>query len=151
MYLYYARVNKYKAEFLAGMSHEIRTPPNAVIGTAELLMQSEMTAEQRSRATVIESNGELLLKIVDDILDFSKLDAGKMRLEECSVSLADLLTAVVSSFAPSARSKGLALVADIDSYIPAAVQGDPTRLQQILYNLVGNAIKSLRKAKSYCA
>ena len=69
------------------MSHEIRTPLNAVIGTAELLMQSAMTAEQRNRATVIESNGELLLKIVDDILDFSKLDAGKMRLEECSVSL----------------------------------------------------------------
>jgi two-component system, sensor histidine kinase and response regulator len=137
----------YKAEFLAKMSHEIRTPLNAIIGTAELQMLSEMTAEQRHRAQIIESNGELLLRIVDDILDFSKLSAGKLALEDREFNLSDLISGVAASFDLIARSKGLALVADLDPLVPAVLRGDSVRLKQILYNLVSNAIKFTAKGK----
>jgi two-component system sensor histidine kinase/response regulator len=130
-----------KADFLAKMSHEIRTPLNAIIGTAELQMLSEMTPEQRRRMRVIESSGELLLTIVDDILDFSKLSAGKLAIEKLDFNLASLVERVIDTFRALVRPKQLELALFLDPRIPAGLRGDPNRLRQILNNLLSNAIK----------
>src|ERR1700683_5156400 len=107
-----------RADFLAKMSHEIRTPLNAIIGTAECQILSEMTPEQRRRMGIIESSGELLLTIVDNILDFSKLSAGKLVLEKLDFNFVDLMEGVVDSFAAIVRSKQLALGLYLDPAIP---------------------------------
>ena len=107
-----------KADFLATMSHEIRTPLNAIIGTAELQMLSEMTPEQRRRMGVIESSGELLLTIVDDILDFSKLSAGKLVIDKIDFNLAELVEGVIDTFGALVRSKKLKLALFLDPGIP---------------------------------
>jgi PAS domain S-box-containing protein len=130
-----------KADFLAKMSHEIRTPLSAIIGTAELQMLSEMTPEQRRRMGIIESSGELLLTIVDDILDFSKLSAGKMVLEKLDFNFIDLIDGVVDSFGAIVRAKEIELTFYLDPEIPNRLRGDPNRLRQILNNLLSNAIK----------
>ena len=130
-----------RADFLAKMSHEIRTPLNAIIGTAELQMLSEMTPEQRRRMGIIESSGELLLTIVDDILDFSKLSAGKLVLEKLDFNFVDLMEGVVDSFAAIVRSKELEFGFYLDPEIPTGLRGDPNHLRQILNNLLSNAIK----------
>jgi PAS domain S-box-containing protein len=130
-----------KADFLATMSHEIRTPLSAIIGTAELQMLSDMTPEQSRRMSAIKSSGELLLAIVDDILDFSKLSAGKLAIEKIDFNLADLLESVVDTFAVVVRSRRLELGLFLDPAIPSRLRGDSKRVRQVLNNLLSNAVK----------
>lgn len=130
-----------KAHFLATMSHEIRTPLSAIIGTAELQMHSEMTSDQRRRLKVIQSSGELLLTIVDDILDFEKLTAGKLVIDQIDFDLTELVDGVIETFGASVRSKKLELATFLDPRIPIRLRGDSKRVRQILNNLLSNAIK----------
>src|ERR1700730_6863129 len=134
-----------KADFLARMSHEIRTPLNAIIGTAELQLLSEMVPAKRRHSKVIRSSGELLLRIVDDILDFSKLSAGKLTLEKVDFDMVDLVRSLVDAFSETFRVKKLELAFYLDPGLTIGLRGDPTRLRQILNNLVGNAVKFTAK------
>lgn len=130
-----------KSEFLATMSHEIRTPMNGVIGMVEQLMQSELSQDQHEMADIIRLSGNHLLVIINDILDFSKIDAGKMSLEQVEVDIVKVLTGVVKLLGSEAERKGIALNLDLHPDVPTLLQGDPVRINQILINLVGNAVK----------
>lgn len=130
-----------KAEFLAVMSHEVRTPMNGVLGMAELLAATRLDAEQRDHVDVLEASAQSLLAVLDDILDYSKLDAGRVQLEQIPVDLSVLCRHVVTLLRPRAEQKGVALVLELARRVPRWVEGDPTRLRQVLLNLVSNAIK----------
>ncbi|HLK98073.1 MAG TPA: ATP-binding protein, partial [Hymenobacter sp.] len=130
-----------KAQFLANMSHEIRTPMNAVIGLTHLLRQTPVTHEQKEYLEAVQSSSQNLLVIINDILDSSKIEAGKLTLERTPFHLSELLRRVVSMFRFSTENKQLYLHLDLAPDVPSAVLGDSVRLNQILVNLVGNAVK----------
>ncbi len=130
-----------KTEFLANMSHELRTPLNGVIGFARQLQKTRLTSNQLDYLKTIEKSAQNLLGIINDILDFSKLEAGKLKMEQIPFSLRDTLQEVMTLLAPSAHDKGLELSLRVDAAVHDAMIGDPLRLQQVLTNLVGNAIK----------
>jgi len=130
-----------RSDFLASMSHEIRTPLAGIIGAGELLSLSALTPEQRRQTEIIRSSGKLLLTTVNDILDFSKLAAGRVVLEKLDFDLVELTENLSDSFAVAARAKGIELALYVDVNMPSGLRGDPSRLRQILNNLVSNAIK----------
>jgi signal transduction histidine kinase/ActR/RegA family two-component response regulator len=133
--------NAAKSTFLATMSHEIRTPLNGVLGMAQAMEADGLSDAQRRRLAVIRSSGEALLAILNDVLDLSKIEAGKLELEAIAFDLAPVLAGVEAAFAPQAADKGLAYVTTLAADAAGVYHGDPTRLRQILYNLVSNAVK----------
>ena len=133
--------NSAKSSFLATMTHELRTPMNGVLGILELLHQTELNEEQRELIDVIGGSAEALLKIIDDILDLSKIEAGKMEIERVPFAPLPLVEGVADTLAPHAHRKKLSFNTYVDQTVPQAILGDPVRLRQLLFNLIGNAIK----------
>jgi PAS domain S-box-containing protein len=130
-----------KSAFLANVSHEIRTPLNGIFGTVELLLSTELTGEQREYVALAKSSAEVLLAMINDLLDSAKMEAGKLVLESIGFSLRDLIGETLKVLAVRAQPKGLSLVHRIAGDVPDALVGDPTRLRQVLVNLVDNGIK----------
>jgi PAS domain S-box-containing protein len=130
-----------KGQFVANVSHEMRTPLNGIIGMTTLLLDTELTEEQRRYAETIRRSGETLLNVINDVLDFSKMESGRLELEEIEFDLPRLLYDIADSMAAKAYEKGLELICSIDPAVPTALRGDPGRIRQVLTNLTANAVK----------
>ncbi len=138
---------KAKEQFLSTMSHEIRTPMNAVIGMTNLLLQESPKAEQIENLSALKFSAETLLALLNDILDFSKIEAGKIELAKVVVNLKSIAEGLRNSFDQLAKNKGIELIAEIDKQIPLNLIGDPIRINQVLTNLIGNALKFTERGK----
>ncbi|MBM4054108.1 MAG: response regulator [Planctomycetes bacterium] len=139
--------NNAKSEFLARMSHEIRTPLNSILGTAELLAEAELTAEQKKYLRILNNAGETLLRLINDILDLSKIEAGQFELSEEPFHLRHVIEEIIAMMQPAAHKKGVELVCSIEKNIPEVLMGDQICLRQIIINLIGNAIKFTGKGR----
>jgi signal transduction histidine kinase/CheY-like chemotaxis protein len=135
------RASQAKSTFLATMSHEIRTPMNGVLGMAQSLMRSRLTAAQRGQVETVLRSGEILMTVLNDLLDISKLDAGRMEIAAAPCDLRALMTETLDAWAPVAEERGLALSLEIDDALPPYLKLDAARVRQVLFNLIGNALK----------
>ncbi len=139
------RASQSKSEFLANMSHEIRTPMNGVLGMSQILRRTPLTEDQTDIVNTIERSGEALLTIINDILDFSKIEAGKFEVDAAPFTLAAIVDDVAALLATGASEKGIELICNVATHLPARLIGDSGRIRQVLTNLVGNALKFTAK------
>jgi len=139
--------NRAKSDFLANTSHELRTPMNGILGMAALALDTELSTEQREYLGMVKSSGESLLSLLNNILDLSKIESGKLELENTDFSIEDCIEQALQPVIPQAQEKGIDLIWDVIS-VPAMVRGDQVRLRQVLINLVGNALKFTKQGQA---